>query len=626
MKYSQEVLRGNDLYLSNLERSAKLISKKAEAFKMVLIDRQMPFRDARTSNDIENDKIGRVKEFNFVSSIIFKRNFGQIGQLEKILNDNNLMLYFLKHSPKVIKEARTMLQPNFQDVYQITKKLYNADNNALNTLYLREQTKNYRDYIIYLMKQIIELLKQNRGQSIDDESVDSKIIEMEDFINRLQYSENPESFIQTNTGMNVNDFMSELIEQMSDYDDDEETNNLVNQISELLGDDYEDEELNGDEEINDNQQNIYIEPEENAQIEQYEWEETKEDARTNDEEDQPVNEQPLQPPPPPPRVNEQPLQPPPPPPRVNQQPPPPPPRVNQQPPPPPPRVNQQPPPPPPRRIIDEEDDYLREQLERDQQEMSNIRNDNRPPGQDIMSQIKNQRGQLRPVDNSDKIAHQKPLNLQQSMMAQIKNGDIKLNHIEMKPQLAPQLEPTKKNELANQMAEQFDNFAKKMSNTTVQERNKDNFVASNDDEWDEPVVQIKPVIQQNTNLKKAVTKPPETSKAPPKIVKQEQKQDGKVEQENKEQEKKPPAEEKKINPRDALAQRRTVILGDDDDDEEDDDNEWMGAGGFGRKKINSLTYQELRSILSVLGLPNSRGLKKPQLLKILKGYKNKNKK
>jgi hypothetical protein len=240
MKYSQQVLRGNDLYLSNLERSAKLISKKAEAFKMVLIDRQMPFRDARTSNDIENDKIGRVKEFNFVSSIIFKRNFGQIGQLEKILNDNNLMLYFLKHSPKVIKEARTMLQPNFQDVYQITKKLYNADNNALNTLYLREQTKNYRDYIIYLMKHIIELLKQNRGQSIDDESVDSKIIEMEDFINRLQYSENPESFIQTNTGMNVNDFMSELIEQMSDYDDDEETNNLVNQISELLGDDYED--------------------------------------------------------------------------------------------------------------------------------------------------------------------------------------------------------------------------------------------------------------------------------------------------------------------------------------------------------------------------------------------------
>jgi hypothetical protein len=49
----------------------------------------------------------------------------------------------------------------------------------------------------------------------------------------------------------------------------------------------------------------------------------------------------------------------------------------------------------------------------------------------------------------------------------------------------------------------------------------------------------------------------------------------------------------------------------------------MSGAGFGNKKIKALTYQELRSILSVLGLPNSRGLKKFQLQKILKGYKNK---
>lgn len=559
MKYSQQVLRGNDLYLSNLERSAKLISKKAEAFKMVLIDRQMPIHDARTSNDIENDKIGRVKEFNFVSSIIFKRNFGQIGQLEKILNDNNLMLYFLKHSPKVIKEARTILQPNFQDVYQITKKLYNADNNALNTLYLREQTKNYRDYIIYLMKQIIELLKLNRGQSINNESVDSKIIEMEDFINRLQYSENPDSFIQTNTGMNVNEFMSELIEQMSDYDNDEETNDLVNQMSELLGDDDETEEkLNED-----NEQYTIFEPEQNTLIqpEEYGWEETKNNVPTYTQDN------------PPPIVNE-PAQPP-----IVNQPPPPPPRVNQQPPPPPPRVNQ---PPPPRVEIVEEDENLREQLKKDREDMINTRNQKQPQQQDILSQIANKRQEMNRQDNKsieeileeNKLKNQKskPLDIMQQVMNRRQEivGDNTIDTLVNKIE-----ENKQQNE--EEKGKKIITFAQMLKDGKEKIKSKSEALPSYEER-----------IQEIENNKK----PKEMS---------------------------------------ALEKRMVQIRNntkDESDESDDDDNgdEWMGAGGFGRKKINSLTYQELRSILSVLGLPNSRGLKKPQLLKILKGYKNKNKK
>ena len=55
MQYSQEVLKSHKQYLSNLEKSAKFITQKSDAFKSVLIDRQIPFRDTRTSNDIEND-------------------------------------------------------------------------------------------------------------------------------------------------------------------------------------------------------------------------------------------------------------------------------------------------------------------------------------------------------------------------------------------------------------------------------------------------------------------------------------------------------------------------------------------------------------------------------------------
>jgi hypothetical protein len=561
MQYSQQVLKGNDLYLSNLEMSAKLITKKADAFKSVLIDKQAPFRDARTSNDIENDKIGRLKEFNFIASIILRHNYGQMGQLEKILNENNIMLYFLKNSPKIIKEAKMMLQPNFQDIFYITRKLYNADNDALNTLYLREETKNYRDYIIYLMRQIIELLKQNRGQIIDGTPVDNKIDDMEDFISRLSYSNNPESFIKTNTGKNVNEFMSELMEQIDDNE--EETNDLVNQMSELLGDDNEtNEELNED-----YQQNTIIEPEQN------EWEETKDDIPTYTQDNPP---------------------------------PPPPPRVNQQNPPPP------PPPPLPRRKIDEEDDYLREQLEKDQQEMTNIRNNNQPSAPNsLLSQIQNQNTQLKPVDRSNMQTYEKPKNPQQLLMSQIKDG-INLNIVPKKVDLPPQLEPPKKNELANKMAEQFDNFANKLSTIKVPERNQAIF-EDNDDDWDQPEQNIKippPQIQKPPPPPPKVN-PPSRVNPPPSEVKQPPKETNK-----------PPTTAK-----DQILQRRQAIKGnddnDDDDNDDDNDDDWMSGAGFGNKKIKALTYQELRSILSVLGLPNSRGLKKFQLQKILKGYKNK---
>lgn len=489
MQYSQLVLKGNDLYLSNLERSAKLITKKADAFKSVLIDRQMPFRDTRSSNDIENDTIGRVKEFNFISSIIFKSNYGQIGQLEKILNDNNIMLYFLKHSPKIIKEARTIIQPNFQDIYYITKKIYNAESNALSTLYLREETRNYRDYIIYLMKQIIELLKRNRGEILDGESVDSKIDEMEDFIDGLSYSSNPESFIRTNTGMSIAEFTSELIEQMSDNDEDEEINDLVNQMSDYLDDDYENEELNGDEEIEINQpeQNIISEPE------QYEWEEAKADTPNTEN----------KPPPPPPRMN--------------------------QPPPPPPKVNQ------PKDIV-EEDEYLREQLKKDREEMINTRNQNQPQQQDILSQILNKRQDMNRQNNKS-IEENKQINEEEeskrnlTFAQMLKDGKEKINKKSAdKPS--------------------FDDRVREIENK-------------------------KPVQMSALEIK--------------------------------------------------MEEIRKKIKDDSDeeDDDDDDNDDWLSGAGFGYKKINSLTYQELRSILSVLGLPNSRGLKKIQLQKILKGYKNK---
>ena len=585
MQYSQQVLKGNDLYLSNLDRSAKLITKKADAFKSVLIDRQMPFRDTRSSNDIENDTIGRVKEFNFISSIIFKSNYGQIGQLEKILNDNNFMLYFLKHSPKIIKEARTIIQPNFQDIYHITKKNILQ---ALSTLYLREETRNYRDYIIYLMKQIIELLKQNRGEILDGESVDSKIDEMEDFINGLSYSSNPESFIRTNTGMSIAEFTSELIEQMSDNDEDEEINDLVNQMSDYLDDDYETEELNED-----NQQINIIEPEQNTIIEaepiQYE-EETKDDIPRYTQDN---------PPPPPP-----------PPPRMNQPPPPPPPIVNKQ--------NQPPGPPPPQRVnIVDEDEYLIEQINRDRAEMANIRNN------PLLSQIQNQ--QLKPVDRSNMQAYEKPKNPQQIMMDQIRDG-INLKEVPKPVDKPPQLEQPKKNVLNDQLSEQFDNFTNKLNNSKVNERNNDNFVETDDADWDEqpPVKSIPPPQIQQPPQKK---QPPVKSKPPPpRVVQPPPPPQANEPLPPKENEPTPPIAKKAPMTQDEMKglmnQRRQTMHADDDSDE---DNEFSGAG-FGNKSINSLTYQELRSILSVLGLPNSRGLKKPQLLKILKGYKNKNKK
>jgi hypothetical protein len=159
MKYSKQQLSNINKNYDDMRMRARLQNLKSNALQNVIVDKQIPvdLLDRRNINDIENDKFFRKAVLNEYSNKILPVQ--EIHDFHQSLKDNNLETFFIQNFPKIQLETKMFKYIDGDDLFKITKRLYNKDIKELDEDKELKYKKQNMEDTMTILKEILESLK-----------------------------------------------------------------------------------------------------------------------------------------------------------------------------------------------------------------------------------------------------------------------------------------------------------------------------------------------------------------------------------------------------------------------------------------------------------------------------------
>ena len=159
MKYSKQQLRNINKNYDDMRMRARLQNLKSNALQNVIVDKQIPvdLLDRRNINDIENDKFFRKAVLNEYSNKILPVQ--EIHEFHQSLKDNNLETFFIQNFPKIQLETKMFKYIDGDDLFKITKRLYNKDIKELDEDRELKYKKQNMEDTKALLQEIVDNLK-----------------------------------------------------------------------------------------------------------------------------------------------------------------------------------------------------------------------------------------------------------------------------------------------------------------------------------------------------------------------------------------------------------------------------------------------------------------------------------
>lgn len=171
MKYSKQQLSNINKNYDDMRIRARLQNLKSNALQNVIVDKQIPvdLLDRRNINDIENDKFFRKAVLNEYSNKILPVE--EIHDFHQSLKDNNLETFFIQNFPKIKAETKMFKYIDGDDLFKITKRLYNKDIKELDEdKELKYKKQNMEDTMSILKEILASLKKMSKSKEVKNKT------------------------------------------------------------------------------------------------------------------------------------------------------------------------------------------------------------------------------------------------------------------------------------------------------------------------------------------------------------------------------------------------------------------------------------------------------------------------
>lgn len=159
MKYSKQQLSNINKNYDDMRIRARLQNLKSNALQNVIVDKQIPvdLLDRRNINDIENDKFFRKAVLNEYSNKILPVQ--EIHDFHQSLKEHNLETFFIQNFPKIKAETKMFKYIDGDDLFKITKRLYNKDIKELDEDKELKYKKQNMEDTMSILKEILKSLQ-----------------------------------------------------------------------------------------------------------------------------------------------------------------------------------------------------------------------------------------------------------------------------------------------------------------------------------------------------------------------------------------------------------------------------------------------------------------------------------
>ena len=159
MKYSKQQLSNINKNYDDMRIRARLQNLKSNALQNVIVDKQIPvdLLDRRNINDIENDKFFRKAVLNEYSNKILPVQ--EIHDFHQSLKEHNLETFFIQNFPKIQSETKMFKYIDGDDLFKITKRLYNKDIKELDEDKELKYKKQNMEDTMSILKEILKSLQ-----------------------------------------------------------------------------------------------------------------------------------------------------------------------------------------------------------------------------------------------------------------------------------------------------------------------------------------------------------------------------------------------------------------------------------------------------------------------------------
>jgi hypothetical protein len=237
MKYSKQQLSNINRNYDDMRMRARLQNLKSNALQNVIVDKQIPvdLLDRRNINDIENDKFFRKAVLNEYSNKILPVQ--EIHDFHQSLKDNNLETFFIQNFPKIQTETKMFKYIDGDDLFKITKRLYNKDIKELDEDKELKYKKQNMEDTMTILKEILTTLqgmpmsrdvknKTNKVKAIIETAqyVDNNGGEQETFFDNLFGDNDIEEAIDTISAPAIDNAMEQIMPDLDPNDGYEEKN------------------------------------------------------------------------------------------------------------------------------------------------------------------------------------------------------------------------------------------------------------------------------------------------------------------------------------------------------------------------------------------------------------------